>query len=282
MTAFQFDTFAIEGQSIAGVETNIRVPQLNLNLDIGRCPAAALRLDHLAVSHGHPDHLAGLPYYVVTRQFYGMKPPTIFLPHFLIDPIQRLLALWSEIQGFELQADLVGVEAGQRYPFRRDLLLEPLAVQHSIDAFGYVVYTRRQKLRPEFQGLPQSDIVALKRSGAELVYEQLTPILGFTGDTQIEGVLAHSAFLECEVLVIEATFLDERRDGPERARAGGHIHLDELVEHSARFANKALVLIHFSQAYAPEEIPGIVAAKCPSAFAERLRLLLRKRTRRQR
>lgn len=280
MSAIQFDTFAVEGQSIAGLETNIRIPQLNLNFDIGRCPPAALRLDHLAISHGHPDHLAGLPYYVVTRQFYGMRPPTIFLPHFLLDPVRRLLALWSEIQGFELQAELLSVKAGERYPFRRDLLLEPFAMQHSIECYGYVVYTRRQKLRDEYHGLPGPQIVALKRQGVELTYEQLTPILGFTGDTLIEGVLAHPTLLECEVLVIEASFLDERREGPERARAGGHIHLDELVTHAASFRNRALVLIHFSQAYLPDEIPAIVEAKCPEELRDRLHLLLRRRSRR--
>jgi ribonuclease BN (tRNA processing enzyme) len=68
------------GYSVAGEETIVQVPELNVCFDIGRCPYFALTSDIICLTHGHMDHVAGLPYYLSQRAFQGMKPGTILLP----------------------------------------------------------------------------------------------------------------------------------------------------------------------------------------------------------
>src|SRR5262249_38889426 len=75
------------GYSVAGEETVIQIPELNVCFYIGRCPYFSLTSDYLCISHGHMDHLAGLPYYLSQRYFQGMKAGTVFLPRELERPV---------------------------------------------------------------------------------------------------------------------------------------------------------------------------------------------------
>lgn len=49
--------YQIEGISIAGHETCVIVPSLNLAFDIGKCPQRAISQQFLFISHGHMDHI---------------------------------------------------------------------------------------------------------------------------------------------------------------------------------------------------------------------------------
>lgn len=49
--------YRIDGLSIAGHETCIILPTLNLAFDIGRCPPRAVAQQFLFISHGHMDHI---------------------------------------------------------------------------------------------------------------------------------------------------------------------------------------------------------------------------------
>ncbi len=55
------------------------------------------------------------------------------------------------------------------------------------------------------------------------------------------------------------------------ARAGCHIHLDELLPYAHRFRNEALVLMHFSQLYSPADVRRILAERCPPEMRRILR-----------
>src|SRR4030081_1656173 len=82
------------GYSVAGEETVVQVPELNVCFDIGRAPYFALTSDFCCITHGHMDHWAGLPYYLSQRYFQGMKPATVFLPEPLEQPMDRMLRCW--------------------------------------------------------------------------------------------------------------------------------------------------------------------------------------------
>ena len=58
------------------------------------------------------------------------------------------------------------------------------------------------------------------------------------------------------------------------ARMGCHIHMDELLPHIPRFQNDAVVLMHFSQLYRPDEVRDVFAARCPPEQRDRFQLLL--------
>ena len=68
------------GYSVAGEETVVQVPELDVCFDIGRAPFFALTSNIVCISHGHMDHVAGIAYYLSQRHFQGMKPGTVLVP----------------------------------------------------------------------------------------------------------------------------------------------------------------------------------------------------------
>src|SRR5690606_8497462 len=64
--------YRIQGISIAGEETVVHIPELDLCFDIGLAPRAVLPSKYVALSHGHMDHVAGIAYYFSQRNFQGM------------------------------------------------------------------------------------------------------------------------------------------------------------------------------------------------------------------
>ena len=77
------------------------------------------------------------------------------------------------------------------------------------------------------------------------------------------------SLLDTRVLILECSFLDDRK-GLAASQAGGHIHLDELLERADTFRNEALVLMHFSQIYSPAEVHRTLQRRCPRALWERI------------
>ena len=103
----------VVGYSVAGEETVVQVPELNVCFDIGRAPYFALTSDMVCITHSHMDHLAGLPYYLSQRFFQGMEGATIFLPREIERPVDGLLRCWREIERQNTPYRLIPMSAGR-------------------------------------------------------------------------------------------------------------------------------------------------------------------------
>ena len=136
------------GFSMAGEETVIIVPEMNVAFDVGRAPRELINIEYVCLSHGHMDHSAGLAYYFSQRNFQGLPPGCVIAPHRLIAPIQELIQAYGRIEGHPSPAKLIGVDEDEDVAIRRDLVVRPFRVKHAGGALGFSVIEVRIKLRP--------------------------------------------------------------------------------------------------------------------------------------
>ncbi|CAN1761028.1 tRNase Z TRZ2, chloroplastic [Linum perenne] len=251
--------YTVEGLSVGGYETCVIIPELKCCFDIGRCPTRAIHQNFVFITHGHLDHIGGLPMYVASRGLYNLKPPTIFVPPSLIDDVEKLLDIHRSMGQVELNAELVALDIGETYELRNDIVVRPFRTQHVIPSQGYVVYSLRKKLKKQYSHLKGKQIEKLKKSGVEITDIIMSPEVAFTGDTTSDYMLdpRNSDALRAKVLITEATFLDEGFS-VEHARQHGHTHLSEIIENAEWIRSKTVLLTHFSSRYSIEDIRGAV------------------------
>lgn len=54
----------------------------------------------------------GIAMYVATRGLYKMKPPTVIVPKCIKATVEKLLAVYRELDGSELAVNLIGMDVG--------------------------------------------------------------------------------------------------------------------------------------------------------------------------
>jgi ribonuclease Z len=237
--------YHVVGYSVAGEETVLQVPELNVCFDIGRCPHFALTSDIVCISHGHMDHLAGIAYYLSQRYFQGMKPGTVLLPRELEGPVDRMLKAWRDIERQATPYTLVPMTAGQLYEVRRDFGIRAYQTHHGSCSLGYGLISIREKLKPEFLGRPGPELAAMRKQGMEIQYRLEVPLVVFLGDTAAGPVFDQPDVQNAEILITECTFFDpEHRT---KAKAGKHLHVDVFAEILPKLKNKHVLIGHVTR-----------------------------------
>ncbi len=235
----------IFGFSLAGEETVVAAPEYNVCFDAGRAPREIIPIDNLCLSHGHMDHAAGLAYYLSQRNFIGTSPGRIILHRSLAQAVQRLMDVWSEIEGHHTPFDIVGVLALEDVAIRRDLIVRPFDVNHGASALGYTLIEVRHKLKEEFLGKTGPQLVALKKEGVEIQHRVEAPVLTYTGDTAIGRFLDLDFVRTSPAVIIECTFFD--REHVHRARAGRHLHVEDLPKVLEAIPDAEVLLTHHTR-----------------------------------
>ncbi|GAB2228764.1 hypothetical protein Droror1_Dr00022893 [Drosera rotundifolia] len=270
-TTMKLEGFTVEGVSIGGHETCVIVPEFKCAFDIGRCPLRAVNQSFVFITHGHLDHIGGLPMYVATRELYSLKPGTIVVPSSIRDDVEKLFDVHRSLGQVELNVEIVSLDVGETMELRNDLVVRPFKTHHAIPSQGYLIYSIKKKLRKQYMHLKGKEIEKLKKSGAEIVDVILSPEVAFTGDTTSKFMLEprNADALRAKLLITEATFLDEGIS-VEHARQHGHTHLFEIIENAQWIRNKAILLTHFSSRYHVEDIREAVSklqTKVPAKVA---------------
>ena len=117
------------------------------------------------------------------------------------------------------------------------------------------MFDQRKKLKEEYHGLDGKKIGNLAKNGVEVNHVINVPIFGYTGDTTLQGVIRHSSFTDCQILVMECTYIGlDENDSIEECTKRGHVHLDQIIAQWKLFKNEYIVLCHFSRRYKREQI----------------------------
>jgi ribonuclease Z len=267
----QFKGLTIEGYSRAAVQTYWRIPELKIGFDLGAQPWSFMGTDKWFVSHCHLDHIAALPVYVARRRLMKMTPPTIYVPTSSIEPIERILRMFTRLDGGRLPCRLVPTEPGDEIELSREHVVTVSATEHRVPSLGFIVWDRRRKLKGEYQGLSGDQIRDLRLSGTEVTDEVRVPILAYVGDTAPAGLDRCPQLYEARILITELTFIapSHRKD---KIHKFGHIHLDDLLERRERFRNEVIIASHFSTRYSAERIHRYIAKRVPDMLGGRLHL----------
>jgi ribonuclease Z len=220
----------------------------------------------LAITHGHSDHILGLPGLIAARKFgkgATDKPLTVIFPEGSkgVQAVRELLG--TAYAGVVFPLTWVAAAAGTSIPLGKDRRLEAMAVRHTANepALGYRVIERRRRLKPQFASMSQAEIEAKAREGRreELLEDTSHIVFAHTGDAMpIEPALVRNA----DLLVHDATFLDE----PDR-REPIHATTEEALAVARDAAVKTLVLYHLSIRYdRASAIPALRAQVAASGF----------------
>jgi len=277
ITEVEAGRYHLRGVSLGGVYTSIQVPEMGVLLDVGIPLRAFAATDHVFLSHGHGDHSGALAAMLGIRGLLHEKDtPKVYLPAAIEADVRRWVEAASGLQRHRLTIDTVPMEPGDEVQLRRDLWARAFRTHHPVPSLGFQFFDRVQKLKPELKDLPGEEIGRRRKAGEDLFETHERLELAYATDTLIRVLDTAPAIRKSRVLVLECTFLDERKT-LEASRAGCHIHLDELLERVSDFENEHVVLMHFSQIYQPREVHAILERRVPDSLRERLVIFAPKR-----
>ena len=264
--------FRVQGISIAGEESVVQIPELDVCFDIGRCPRLALASPYVALTHGHMDHAAGIAYYYSQRQFQGMGTGTILCPKALEQPIHNLMRAWVDIEAQKTPYQLVGMNPDDEVEVKNHIFLRAFPTIHPVPSLGFVLVEKRSKLKPELLGLPQEQLLAMKASGREITQMHEFPLIAYTGDTMWGPHFGREDVLHASILITECTFLEKgHRD---RAAIGQHLHMDDILKLLEMSRAKTIVLTHLSRRTHMSEARKEIDAAIPAQHRSRIVLLM--------
>lgn len=248
----------IYGFSLAKYATWLYYKPDNLLLDVGEGVSVAMRnmiygINAIAISHGHGDHIAGLPGLLRSRASSmgdKAKPLTIYYPK---DDrsINKLCRYIKDTVG-KLSFDICWQELipEQRISLSANRYLVPFASNHgeANTTLGYKIVEHRTRLKEEYRLVPQAQLLQIIQQQGKLTVSEAYDhiLLCFSGDSMaLEPKICEHA----EVLIHDSTFLKiEDRD------ENTHATLQEAIATAKQAQVSVLGLFHFSARYRHSEI----------------------------
>ncbi|MEU6282667.1 ribonuclease Z [Streptomyces sp. NPDC047028] len=221
-----------------------------------RAGVAAHDLNRICVTHFHGDHSLGLAG-VIQRINLDQVPHEV-TAHYprsgqrFFDRLRYATAYRETVRLTEAPADRDGVLAATS-----SYTLEARKLSHPVESYGYrLTEPDGRRMLPErlaAYGVKGPDVGRIQREGrlGDVTLEQVSEVrrgqrFAFVMDTRLcEGV--HALAEDCDLLVIESTFLDE---DARLAADHGHLTAGQAAGVARDAGVRHLVLTHFSQRYA--------------------------------
>lgn len=265
--------YSVDAISVGGIETCIQLPELDLAFDIGRCPHSAVKRKRVFLTHTHMDHAGGIAYHAATRDLVKAPVPTWYVPRENAEDLGALLDVWRRLDKSDLPVNVVPCGPGDVLELGGNWVARPFRSPHRVACQGYALCRRVTRLRSDLEGLGEAAVRARRLAG-ESVSETIERVeVAFTGDTLPEVIEREELVRTARLLIVECTFLDARVP-VEKARASGHIHLDELLARADLLQNEAILLTHFSARYGDHDVTRILGQRLPASLKDRVTPLL--------
>lgn len=282
--------YTLRGFSRAGLRTCITIDELNIVFDMGYANERAFSFDNKLISHGHTDHIGALHIDYCARKLFNInKQKLVIMPKQCIKPFKMIASAVSEmncgksgenIKIFDtlIETSIVESESCEleysnligNSNSKSEFWVKSFLMDHKVKSYGYIIYRKSRKLKSEYSGLDGPEIIKLKQRIGEqnLTTDVFTPLVGYTGDTTINGVIKHYEFLSVPLLIMECTGFasDDNCDCCD----GKHIHINDIILHNELFSNKKIVLFHFSQQYRDFESLIKHCAHIPKSLNDKL------------
>jgi ribonuclease Z len=213
--------------------------------------AGIFAIEKIFLSHGHIDHIAGLPLLVSLRQSTkgaNSKPLDIYYP----GRDRRIAVLRNMVD--QMMGDFIKfplrwhpIDAGDKIELKKGRHCEAIKVIHPADQpLGFRVLEQRKRLNPEHAGKSGRELAVIPADDKFDYYD--AKMFCYSGDSMpIDPVMYEDA----EILIHDCTFLKASdREGPT------HCTLQEVFDlaHAARA--KRLILAHISPRYEPRRVVG--------------------------
>ncbi len=134
----------LTGYSVAGVTTSLVFHAADICFDVGQGLPFQVPITNIAITHGHLDHAAGLPYLLGQKAMHSVRRPNIYMPQSLVSPMSEILNLWAKIEGHVYSFNLEGLAADETRDLKGKFYLKPFRTFHRVDSQGYTVYLRKK------------------------------------------------------------------------------------------------------------------------------------------
>ena len=244
---------------------------------MGECPLSATSINHVFLTHAHGDHARCLMRHHSLRKMMGVERDSVYyLPQEIADGAKQWIraeALFEGVPEAKFRyPEICPVESGKRIPlkYRKDLVLEPFEVKHSVPAMGATLYLHKRKLKQEHLGKTPAEIIELRKNNVEITREVFEPLVSFLGDCLGESLLQNTSVFQSKVLILECTFLDDE-DEP-MSHKKGHTHLQQIMKalekNRGNIACERIILTHFSMKYSEKHIRDMLEKNIPDDFKD--------------
>ncbi len=247
------------------------LPELGIVLDAG-IQVKSLRPKIVLLTHAHRDHIQALPPHAANKA-------KIICPERIEPLVKRFLLAEAQLNyGNPTQTDketinalgdydIQGVQDGDEFLLPRDSYQgspTPIGVhvfraphKEGVPAVSYGLYRAKTRLKPEYTGLPKSELGKLIQQDTVITESYNEGILFYTGDTTIN--LLKDRWKEIlpkyKHVIHEVTFLGKpSSELDESARRKGHTHYAQLHPWICAFPETTFVCVHWSLRYSRDDV----------------------------